>query len=117
MTVTSPVDEIIAVPPLEAEILHVNEESKFVTCALKPVAVEVVALKVGLSGASKVDPVTVAAPFSNPLRDVVAEIIALAPTGIPVTVNNPFPPKEIWVAGLPSRSEKVQLKIRLKLVI
>ena len=31
ITVIKPVDEIMAVPPLEAEILQVNEESKFVT--------------------------------------------------------------------------------------
>ena len=59
----------------------------------------------------------VAAPFSNPLRDVVAETIAVEPTSIPRTVSSPVEPSEICAFWLPSRSEKVQLKIRLKLVI
>ena len=95
ITVIKPVDEIEAVPPLEAEILQVKEESKLVTWARNPVAVEVVALKIGRSGASRVLPVTVAAPFSKPFRAVEAEMIALEPTSIPVMVSNPEPPRDI----------------------
>ena len=95
VTVTRPVDEISALPPLEAEMLHVYEESKFDTCALNPVAVDVVTQNVGRSGASNELPLTVAAPFSNPLREVVAETIALEPTSMPRTVIRPPEPSEI----------------------
>ena len=37
----------------------------------------------------------VAAPFSNPLRDVVAETMAVEPTSIPRTVSSPVEPSEI----------------------
>lgn len=56
---------------------------------------EVVAPNVGRSGASKVLPVTVAAPFSKPVREVVAASVALEPTSIPVTVSKPFEPSDI----------------------
>ena len=88
-----------------------------VTWTRNPVAVDVVAPNNGRSGASSVLPDTVAAPFSNPVRAVVAEIIALEPTVIPVTVTRPFAPREICGVPTPSRTEKVQLKIRLKLLI
>ena len=65
------------------------------TWARKPDAVEVVALNVGRNGASSVLPVTVAAPFSKPLRAVDAEMIALEPISIPVMVSKPVPPSEI----------------------
>ena len=76
-----------------------------------------IAPKVGLLITNNEFPEITEAPKSKPVRDDVAEMEAADPLPIPVTVNKPVAESATLVPTGPSTTERVQLKIRLKLAI